>query len=611
MKRLIVCTLLTLLTAVSIQAARALSEPFEVTQPDGTTLTIILHGDEYANWLTTTDGTMLVESNKAYYVAEIGDNGVLKATKHLAHAVHLRSASEQLLCMQQQSRHALFFDKAEKVVQAGRRAQINPAGDYFPHEGEPRVLVILANYSDLSYVTENAHDVFDQLCNAEILPQFDETKSRNNLCSVRRYFQQSSHGKFNPQLDVVGPVTLPETMEYYGGSAVGSSSDANFGQFCRDAIAAVDDEVDFNKYDNDGDGKAEMVCVIFAGYGQNISGNPKDAIWPKCMRQNVTTNDAYASDASKNVVVSYMNCGAELMHVSLNNTINGMGTFIHEFSHGMGLTDHYATNTGGRVDNQTPEYWDLMDYGEHAGNGYFPVPYTAWEQETMGWLEVEELVSSQTVSDMLPLLKGGKAYKFGNGADAEEWIYLENVQSRDATNQIPGFVYGHGLLAMHVAYPKSFVNMADYPNNTAGHPGISIVPADGLVINGYRYVTKSSDGEYHPTEDAPWTKDEYQNSLKADPFPGTQNVDHLNASMELPNYLFYNGEQTPKQSLKNITEENGVISFRFSDGTPASIADVRGKQDEGSVDLFDLQGRRVAQPTKGLYIVNGKKVAIQ
>jgi immune inhibitor A len=318
------------------------------------------------------------------------------------------------------------------------------------------------------------------------------------------------------------------------------------------------------------------------------------------MRQNVTTNDAYASDASKNVVVSYMNCGAELMHVSLNNTINGMGTFIHEFSHGMGLTDHYATNTGGRVDNQTPEYWDLMDYGEHAGNGYFPVPYTAWEQETMGWLEVEELVSSQTVSDMLPLLKGGKAYKFGNGADAEEWIYLENVQSRDATNQIPGFVYGHGLLAMHVAYPKSFVIMSDYPNNTAGHPGISIVPADGLVINGYLFG-----------KGQPYTQTQYVNSLRADPFPGTGNVDHLNATMELPNYRFYNGEAIPKQSLSNITENNGVISFYFNDGTPSGINDVRGKMDESSVDLFDLQGRRVAQPTKGLYIVNGKKVAIQ
>ena len=67
MKRLIICTLLTLLTAISIQAARALSEPFDVTQPDGTTLTIILHGDEYVNWLTTTDGTMVVETKQGYF----------------------------------------------------------------------------------------------------------------------------------------------------------------------------------------------------------------------------------------------------------------------------------------------------------------------------------------------------------------------------------------------------------------------------------------------------------------------------------------------------------------------------------------------------------------
>ena len=28
-------------------------------------------------------------------------------------------------------------------------------------------------------------------------------------------------------------------------------------------------------------------------------------------------------------------------------------------------------------------------------------------------------------------------------------------------------------------------------------------------------------------------------------------------------------------------------------------------------DFFDLQGRKVANPTKGLYIVNGKKVVIK
>ena len=599
MKRLIICTLLTLLTAISIQAARALSEPFDVTQPDGTTLTIILHGDEYVNWLTTTDGTMVVETKQGYFVATIGDDGALQATKQLAHNVLQRSASEKQLCMQQQSRHTLFFEKAEQMVQAGRRAQINPDGGYCLHEGQPRVLIILANFSDLSFVTEDAHNVFDQLCNAETLPQFDENQNRNNLCSVRRYFQQSSHGKFNPQLDVVGPIDLPQTMEYYGASEEGSSSDAHFSQFCKDAIAAVDGEVDFNDYDNDGDGRAELVCVIYAGYGQNVSGNPKDAIWPKCSRQNITTTDASAKDESKKVIVNYMNCGAELLHVSLGNTLNGLGTFIHEFSHGMGLSDHYATVSSARVDNQTPEFWDVMDYGEHAVNGYAPVPYTAWEQETMGWLEVEQLETSQTINEMLPLLKGGKAYKFGNGADAEEWFYLENVQSRDTENQIPGFVYGHGLLVMHVAYPKSTVNMAEYPNNNAGKPGVSIVPADGLVINGYRYGPGM-----------PYTREEYQNSLKADPFPGTGGIDHLNATMELPNYKFYHGEETPKQSLRNITENDGVVSFYFNDGTPSGIVDVRSNMKVDRGNYYDLQGRRIVQPTKGLYIVNGKKVVI-
>ena len=35
------------------------------------------------------------------------------------------------------------------------------------------------------------------------------------------------------------------------------------------------------------------------------------------------------------------------------------------------------------------------------------------------------------------------------------------------------------------------------------------------------------------------------------------------------------------------------------------------KNDEDIKNVFDLQGRKVAQPTKGLYIMNGKKVVIK
>ena len=47
------------------------------------------------------------------------------------------------------------------------------------------------------------------------------------------------------------------------------------------------------------------------------------------------------------------------------------------------------------------------------------------------------------------------------------------------------------------------------------------------------------------------------------------------------------------------------------DGETTGIADVRSKMEDVRGDFFDLQGRKVAQPTKGLYIVNGKKVIVK
>jgi hypothetical protein len=52
------------------------------------------------------------------------------------------------------------------------------------------------------------------------------------------------------------------------------------------------------------------------------------------------------------------------------------------------------------------------------------------------------------------------------------------------------------------------------------------------------------------------------------------------------------------------------LNVVFEDGTTA-ISTVQLSQDKQQNECFDLQGRRVAQPTKGLYIVNGKKVVIK
>ena len=49
----------------------------------------------------------------------------------------------------------------------------------------------------------------------------------------------------------------------------------------------------------------------------------------------------------------------------------------------------------------------------------------------------------------------------------------------------------------------------------------------------------------------------------------------------------------------------------FDDETTSIDASLVNSEKKLVADVFDLQGRRVAQPTKGLYIVNGKKVMIK
>ncbi len=51
------------------------------------------------------------------------------------------------------------------------------------------------------------------------------------------------------------------------------------------------------------------------------------------------------------------------------------------------------------------------------------------------------------------------------------------------------------------------------------------------------------------------------------------------------------------------------FNLQLEQGT-TGISDVRSKTEDVRGDFFDLSGRRVAQPTKGLYIVNGKKVVL-
>lgn len=468
---------------------------------------------------------------------------------------------------------------------------------YLQHMGSPRILTILAEFQDVGFTVNDPVRAFEQYLNGDKQEDLGN-QNQLNISSVRQYFETSSHQKFSPQFDIVGPLTLPQDMEYYGGKENNGSDDKMY-DFCRDAMELAKDVVnDWSVYDNDKDGQIELVCVIFAGYGQN-QGGPSNTLWAKASYQNIKLNDELR--------IARFNCSSELFNPTEKYSyyINGTGVFIHELSHCMGLPDLYATKEIAYVNNQGMESFSIMDYGLYNRNGFAPCTYNAWEQETMGWTEIEELKptadSPQQINDLLPLVEGGKAYKLMNADNDRDYIVMENVQKRGLNE----YAIAHGLLVYHVDYPTNSINMTDAPNNNPGHPAVAVVPAGGILINSY---LRGNNKRY--------TNNEWKMTVGASVFPGTENITSLTDQMQRPNYCFWNGTTAKATGfqLNTISEnaETGTVSFIVAANDPSSIDDLRWLKADGSNTIYDLQGRKIQGSLKpGIYIVEGKKIYVK
>ena len=596
MKRLlfaIICMVITL----NSWADKAYPFPVDVTQQDGTTLTIVQHGDEYFHYVTTADGVLLVQVGTNYYVADVDVYGNLTATRQLAHNQGLRSVEEQALIHLQN--HEVFLRHAGETCAMHRmmREPVQTSNLEFPHTGSPKAIVILAEFADTTFTIENPKQSFEQYFNSyQQLEDFGRGES-SNISSVGYYFKSISFDQFTPQFDVYGPVTLPQPLKKYGGSNA-TGSDENMTLLLKDACSAMDDSLDFSQYDANDDGYVDLVMVVYAGYSQSMTGNSNECIWPKS--GNVSGGEYDGKRVSRYGVNAELNGFPGCYSQAPWKRINGIGTLCHEFSHCLGLPDFYPTINSVKGDNQAMEFWSLMDSGNYLANGCAPVPYTAWEREAMGWIEIPTL-TSDTLLEIRPIDYEGQAFRIPNDSDAtgHEYFIIENIQQR-------GFNYrqrGHGLLVYHVNYnSSSFSLSSNSVNNVNGKPRMTVVPADGLLFAQYNI-----DGVNVKNAD-------FYAQLAGDPFPGTSEVTELNDTMQIVNFQVYNGEKLNK-SLSEIEEVDGVIKVVFTndfDGYLTGILDIPAALPRDDHRIFSPDGRymgvELKRLPKGLYIQHGKKV---
>lgn len=588
------------LSIVVARASKAWAQPQVVRQSDGIELTIRLNGDVNFNWVSTTDGVILQQKGSDFYVAVIDDSGNLSASTQLAHDAPLRSASERALIAKQNKE--VFFRSGREITRAiGRRnEQVQANSRLFPHTGSPKAIVILAQFSNLNF-TVNARKAFDQYLNSmdENLKNFGHHENRNHA-SVKKYFSDMSNGQFTPQFDVYGPVTLPQTMEYYG---AGNSRFERYHDLVTDACTLMDDSLDFSQYDSNNDGNVDLVYVIYAGYGENMAP-ALPVLWPKAFPHGGMQKDGKTISICgiSNELAGYP--GIESLFKNIK-PITGIGLFCHEFSHCLGLPDFYNTVSTTAQDNQGMEDWSLMDNGIYGDNGFTPPAYTAWEREAMGWMTIDTLKTAQQVK-LENIDKGGKAYRIMNDANGsgQEYYIVQNIQQYKWNAKTRGV----GMLVYHVNYDSYAFGIfgitgSNTVNTVIGKPRMTVIPADNRLVSSYR----RSDGSI--------SSQEYKTQLAGDPFPGTAATTELSDANPRVNYAPWTGG-TLNKPIYNISMTGDVVYFDFLQKfSTADIAPSISEQKPEDNKIYSLDGRYVGTDKtrlpKGIYIPNRKKFVVQ
>ena len=434
-----------------------------VTQPDGAEVTVYQHGDEHFHWMTNEKGEWL----------KLDENGYYRVTKALS--------NEEI---------------SVRRMASPKRA----AMDAYPLNIAPRGLVILVNFADVAFETEKA-EMDSMLTGKNYTRDYSYTyrgKTYNvqSQGSARQYFEDVSFGQYNPQFDVVGPVTVSKEMSYYGqNDAYGSDKYAE--KMIEEACKLADTEcnVDFSQYDNDEDGYVDFVFVIYAGYGE-ADGGKSNTIWPHAW--NLYTAAGKRCEVDGKVVDLYA-CGNELDFYSKKHT--GIGTFCHEFSHVLGLPDLYETDAKNPHGVKTLGAWSIMDYGPYNNEGNTPPAYSAYERFFMGWLIPELIVDTANItlqdlkeSNRALLISSSDEHNLiGNDPKPTNFYLLENRQQKSWDEYLPG----HGMMLTKIQYSYRKWN-ENTVNNKAQSMGVDLIEADGMTPNSKQNGYDGKPGDLFP-----------------------------------------------------------------------------------------------------------------
>jgi hypothetical protein len=230
--------------------------------------------------------------------------------------------------------------------------------------------------------------------------------------------------------------------------------------------------------------------------------------------------------------------------------------------------------------------WSVMDYGSYNAEGFVPCAYTAFERYSLGWIPMYTLDEPATVT-MATTEKERKGYRiFTSEADTASFYMLETIRKEGWNRYAPA----NGMLISEVTYDRSA--WKDNTVNAEANHRHCIVPAN----NEHNYWT----ADKHLFGNA-----SHEFTLNSIPASVTQ----FGVAMDKPITDIEYDATTGTTTFKICGGEPEIPEG--PDNTTGSIEEVATDNEQQTTDIYDLMGRRVENPSKGIYIVNGKKTVIK
>lgn len=490
--------------ALAVPARRGL---FPHTQPDGSTIMIQKHGDEFCHWTTDASGRLVEKDAQGYY--RPADASRLETRKAAA--------------------------RIRRTALNNSRRMPRKAGIA---SGQKHFLVILVEFSDVHFASSTANQDFTNLLNQQ------GYNVNGGTGSARDFYYDNSGGAFEPIFDVYGPVTLTNNQAYYGGND-SNGDDKAPEKAVQEGCQALNSSVNFAQFDNDNDGEVDLVFMYYAGEGE-ADGGSEDCIWPHQWELS-SARISLTLDGKK---IDKYACTNEIV----DGAMCGIGTACHEFGHAMGLPDFYDTDYSTNGLSAGMFFFSTMDSGSYNNDGKTPPYFTVEERIMLGWITESSFREfTKSGSYTIPSVANNIAYKTPTDKNGEYFVY----ECRGGNGWDAGLP-SNGLIVTHVDKSSRSVSLSsgsstaaslwsDWQtynsiNENGSHPCCYVVPApeQSNLMYGYKYYSQYQDYYYSSSYDPKI------------PFPGSENVrtytakswNGVNSDIQLSNISYSNNQVT-------------------------------------------------------------------